>query len=385
MDGHDRHGVRRRPVWPEPPVMDDAERARLEALAEAELAERERATPRRTVRQVIRIVLLLTLVLLTLYVLGPGLVEVLSSAPRLREIGWWWFPLMLVLEAGSFVCLWVVMWVAVRRASMWQIATSQLASNAFGRVVPGGGAAAGALQYRMLVDAGAPRGSTATGLTAANLLTFGVLLGLPLLAVPAVLEGRVDAGIRSLLVWAGMILLALIAGGVVLVVTDRPLRRIGMIVQRVRNRLWSRRPPMTGLPARLVEERDLIVRVVGARWKLALAGSLGKTLLDFAVLAVALRAVGADAALSLVLLSYFTAQLLVQIPITPGGLGFVEAGLTGSLALAGVSGGDAVLATLAYRLFSYWLPIPLGGVSWWVFRRQHPGEDQVAAPPAPGG
>ena len=154
---------------------------------------------------------------------------------------------MLVLEVGSFACLWVVSGSRSAAPAWWQIATSQLASNAFGRVVPGGGAAAGALQYRMLVDAGAPRGATATGLTAANLLTFGVLLGLPLLAVPAILEGRVDAGVRSLLVWAGMILLALIAGGVVLVVTDRPLRRIGRIVQRVRNRLRPRRPPMTGL------------------------------------------------------------------------------------------------------------------------------------------
>ena len=79
---------RRRPVWPEPPALDEAERARLEALAEAQLEERERGAPRRTVRQIVRITLLLTLVLLTLYVLGPGLVEVLSSAPRLREIGW---------------------------------------------------------------------------------------------------------------------------------------------------------------------------------------------------------------------------------------------------------------------------------------------------------
>ena len=151
----------------------------------------------------------------------------------------------------------------------------------------------------------------------------------------------------------------------------------------MRNRLRPRRPPLTDLPERLVEERDLIVRVVGARWKLALAGSLGKTLLDFAVLAVALRAVGADAALSLVLLSYFTAQLLAQIPITPGGLGFVEAGLTGSLALAGVAGGDAVLATLAYRLFSYWLPIPFGGISWWLFRRRHPAALRAEGRAAP--
>lgn len=370
--GDDPGRARRRPAWPEPPPVTPEEQARLEALAEHDLEEAERTAPRRTTRQVLRIVVLLTLVLLTLYVLGPGLVEVLSSAPRLREIGWWWFPLMLLLEAGSFACMWAVQWIAVRRTDWWQISTSQLASNAFGRVVPGGGAAAGALQYRMLVDAGAPRGTTATGLTAANLLTFGVLLGLPVLAVPAILDGRVDSAIRSLLVWAAMILLALVAGGIVLVVTDRPLRWVGANAQRLRNRLRRSRPPMTGLPDRLVRERDLIVRVVGERWKRALSASLGKALLDFAVLLVALEAVGANPALPLVLLSYVAAQLLAQIPITPGGLGFVEAGLTGFLALAGVAGGDAVLATLAYRLFSYWLPIPIGGLCWWLFRRRHP-------------
>ena len=66
--------------------------------------------------------------------------------------------------------------------------------------MPGGGAAAGALQYRMLVDAGAPRGSTATGLTATNLLTFGVLLGLPVLTVPAIIDGvSLDRSIQRVL------------------------------------------------------------------------------------------------------------------------------------------------------------------------------------------
>ena len=38
--------------------------------------------------------------------------------------------------------------------------------------------------------------------------------------------------------------------------------------------------------------------------------------------------------------------------------------------------GPAVLATLAYRLFSYWLPIPIGGLTWWLFRRRHPAGAQ---------
>jgi uncharacterized protein (TIRG00374 family) len=64
-------------------------------------------------------------------------------------------------------------------------------------------------------------------------------------------------------------------------------------------------------------------------------------------------------------------QLLTLVPFTPGGLGFVEAGLVGALTLAGVPPGDALLATLTYRLVSYWLPIPAGGVAYLAFRRRY--------------
>jgi uncharacterized protein (TIRG00374 family) len=66
-------------------------------------------------------------------------------------------------------------------------------------------------------------------------------------------------------------------------------------------------------------------------------------------------------------------MVLGMIPITPGGLGFVEAGLTGLLALAGVQTADAVLAVLAYRLVSFWLPLPAGGVAAYLHRRRYNG------------
>ena len=61
-----------------------------------------------------------------------------------------------------------------------------------------------------------------------------------------------------------------------------------------------------------------------------------------------------------------------MIPFTPGGLGFVEAGLTGLLALAGIAAGAAALATLAYRLVSYWLPLPAGPIAVIIHRRLYP-------------
>jgi uncharacterized protein (TIRG00374 family) len=69
--------------------------------------------------------------------------------------------------------------------------------------------------------------------------------------------------------------------------------------------------------------------------------------------------------------AYAAAELLALIPLTPGGLGFVEAGLVGTLTLAGVPGSAALAATLLYRLVSYWLPIPAGGVAYLLFRHHY--------------
>jgi uncharacterized protein (TIRG00374 family) len=91
--------------------------------------------------------------------------------------------------------------------------------------------------------------------------------------------------------------------------------------------------------------------------------------------------VGARPHVSLVLLAFCAAQLLGTLPLTPGGLGLVEAGLTGTLALAGVGGGAAVVATLAYRLVSFWLPIPAGAIAAVVHRRRY-GMAEVEPPPA---
>ena len=97
----------------------------------------------------------------------------------------------------------------------------------------------------------------------------------------------------------------------------------------------------------------------------------GNTGFDYIALLCALRAVGAQPRPSLVILAYATAALLALIPLTPGGLGFVEAGLVGTLTLAGINPANALVATLVYRLVAFWLPIPVGGAAYLVFRRKY--------------
>lgn len=82
------------------------------------------------------------------------------------------------------------------------------------------------------------------------------------------------------------------------------------------------------------------------------------------------------------LLAYVVAGVLAMIPITPGGLGFVEAGLVATLGLAGVSGGDAVLAVLAYRLVAYWLPLPFGAAAYLLLRHRLSRTATPASEPA---
>jgi uncharacterized protein (TIRG00374 family) len=360
-------------------------RRRAAAVSPEPLPERESAQPPRKRRRsaYARRLILLAVTGVSLYVVLPTLVEVIGSAPRLARIRPAWFAVLALLEAGSVVCMVEVQRIAFRVRVWLPILTSQLAGAAFGRVVPGGAAAAGAMQYGMLVRAGIPAPVVASGLTASSLLIFGALVALPLLALPGVLAGTIVPGDLGRVLWLGVGLFAFLAvAGAVVITQDGVVRWAGRAVQRARNRLLRRRPPMTGLPERLAAERRMILSVLGDRWWRALLATVGRWLLDYLALYAALAAVGAHPPPSLVLLAYCTSQILGQIPATPGGLGFVEAGLTATLALAGVSAADAVLATLAYRLFAYWLYLPAGALAAVVHARRY-GRGTPAADLAP--
>jgi uncharacterized protein (TIRG00374 family) len=323
--------------------------------------------------------ILLAATLIALYVLWPSLLTVFETWPELLDLNPGWFVAMLALEALSFGSIWGLQRIALRTRRWFGVATAQLAANAFSRVVPGGAAAGGALQWRMLTDSGADGAQVATGLTAASLISTGTLFMLPLLTVPAALLGQPVPGGLAQAAWLGGVVFVIgFLVGFVLITRDDALRSVGRGVQRLRNRLARGAPLVSDLPDRLVLQRDAIVSRLGGDWWRALLLALGNWLFDYLALLAAITAVGAKPRPTLVLLAYSASMVLAMIPITPGGLGFVEAGLTGLLALAGVSAGDAVLSVLAYRLVSFWLPLPAGGVAALLHRMRYRG--RVAIP-----
>lgn len=297
---------------------------------------------------------------ISLYLVAPSLLDTLGSWRDVQRFQPLWLVGMLLLQGASYTCLWFLQRLALRPVAMAPVITSQLAGNALGKIAPGGGALGAALQYRMLVQAGVQREKAVGGIAVVNVMTFAMVLALPVLTIPTLLRGGVDQNLVEVAL-VGLIVFAVLAVlGSVMLAGDTLLTWVGRTAQRIRNRLRRGAPPLTGLPRRLLRERDRILATFGPRWKRALAATVGRWAFDFATLLAALAAVNASPKPGLVLLAFCAAQVLAQIPLTPGGLGFVEAGLTGMLTLAGVSPGDAVLATFAYRLFSYWLPLPLG-------------------------
>ena len=319
-------------------------------------------------RSVLRRVIILSVAAVGLYVVWPKLVLVFSSGSQLSKVNPLWGIPIVIAEFASFFCIWALLRLALDVREWFPVATAQLAGNAFSRIVPGGAAAGGAMQFEMLNRAGLAPTHAATSVTAVSLISTATLFGLPILSLPAIILYGLPPD-RSLvqvgLIAIGVCLVAM-AGGAVLLFADRPLEWLGGLVQAIHNRVLKNRTPMTDYSRHVVQERDMIRGVLGAAWWKALIFAAGNWLLDLTALLLALAAVGAQPRTSLVLLAYVVAAFLGMIPITPGGLGFVEAGLIGTLGLAGVAADQAVLATLVYRLASYWMPMPTGAVAYFL-------------------
>ena len=99
--------------------------------------------------------------------------------------------------------------------------------------------------------------------------------------------------------------------------------------------------------------------------------ALARSIADYLCLLAAVAAVSPTPSPALVLLAFVAAAVLRMIPLTPGGLGPVEAALIPLLAAASTTRSGAVLATLAYRMASLWIPLLFAVPAvWWL--RRHP-------------
>lgn len=249
-----------------------------------------------------------------------------------------------------------------------------LASTGINHMVPGGAATTAAVNYRLFGLAGVPRaeltvvlGIQAIGSAAVlNLLLWvALLISIPTSGFHPIYATAAAAGAVSILVFA--------------------LAVLGLLRGQDRLAGWARRVAgrVPKLDPRSVEQTldriaDQLHQLGEDRRRLATAGGLATAnwLLDASALGVILLAFGHRTSLVGLLVAYGLANVMAAIPITPGGLGVVEAVLIPTLIGFGTPVSVAAVGVVAYRVVSFWLPIPIGLAAYVIVERHLADHEQ---------
>ena len=249
------------------------------------------------------------------------------------------------------------------------------ASTAVANTVPAGAAFGVGLSATMYRSWGFNRRPITLALLLSGIWNIFAKLGLPVLAVVLlVLAGDSSGG----LVAASIIGVAALVGALLVFAailrSERAADRIGEWGSDRVNWLRARigKDPIGGFGHTLVKFRRETIDVVRTRWiPLTLATILSQLAL-VAVLLLSLRNVGVsqdEVSWQQVFATFTFVRLISALPITPGGVGVVELGMTAGLVAAGGNEADVVAGVLVYRAITYLPPIPIGAVCYLLWRR----------------
>ncbi|MGH2926257.1 MAG: lysylphosphatidylglycerol synthase transmembrane domain-containing protein [Solirubrobacterales bacterium] len=295
--------------------------------------------------------------LLALGALAAALIAVLALAPDLgslradfagAEPGWLALAAVLeVLSCASYVLVFrYVFCQRMRWRTSAEIGLSECAANSLLSVGGAGGLALGAWILRR---GGVPGGEIARRTVAFFLLTSLANVGFLALA-GAALATRVLSGPSNVLL--GIVPAMVGAGAVLLGLAARPAGQA--LAAR------TRRQKVEVTMKALTEGVDEAVTLLRSREPAIAVGSAGYMLFDIAVLAVCFPAFGNPLPpVAVLLLAYIIGQLGALVPL-PGGIGGLDLGLIGALALYGVDATDAAVAVIAYRGLLLAVPAAIG-------------------------
>jgi uncharacterized protein (TIRG00374 family) len=308
---------------------------------------------------------LLIVALLIEYLVVPQLAGPRKVASLLSQVN----PLLLLaavgLEAGALLAYARLTQTVLPPTSPLKFFTVfriQLTTLSVSHCAPGGSAAGTALGYRLLNQFGAEPGDAGFALGVQGIgsavvlnviLWIALVVSIPVWGFSAVYLLAAAVG-GVLLILAGLLVYALTLGE----------DRVGALLER-----WAahvhfvdgvalRRSygQLADHLAELAQRRETLVGAViwaTVNW-----------LLDAGSLFVFVGAFGHWVNPDGLLVAYGLANVLAAIPITPGGLGVVEATLTTLLVGFNTPRGIATLGVLVYRLIQFWAPIPIGGLAY---------------------
>jgi uncharacterized protein (TIRG00374 family) len=308
------------------------------------------------------------------YYVVPRLVGLGPTLKLLRHGDVWWLTLGVLFEAFSLfggVALFRGVFHRANNRIGWQASYRiTMAGTAATKIVATAGAGGIALTVWALHGYGLQGAEIANGMVCFEVLVYAVYMAAIALAGYGLWLG-VFSGRAPL---ALTLVPAVMATAVILIVlsmllADGPAERfLKRRAERSSGRAagWWRRAAT--LPRSIRAGLTAAIDMVKRRDH-SLLGALADWGFDIAVLWVSFRAFGPSPPGAVIVMSYYLGTLGNALPL-PGGIGGVEAGMIGAFVAFGVSARLAVLAVLAYRTISYWLPTIPGAVAYWRLVRE---------------
>jgi len=322
----------------------------------------------------------LAVVALVFVVLLPRIAsygDVLDTLGRLTWLDGLALLAAVVVNVATFAPPWMS---ALPGLRFWHALVVTQAATAASSIVPGGEAVGIGVSVGMLRKWAFKREDVALATILVTVFNVFAKISFPLLAVGLLaLEGGTDDTLTLLAPIAFAVLVVLVGVVVTSLWSERQAERLGGLTGRAAARVLklARRERQVEWGTSVARFRGRAIALLKRRGAALTVSTAVGHLSTFALLLVILRTLGvtsdeidaieAFAAWSLV-------RLLTVIPITPGGLGIIELGLSTALLAFGGDNADVVAAVLLYRLLT-WLPtLAVGLPSAFIWKRLNPAE-----------
>jgi uncharacterized protein (TIRG00374 family) len=333
---------------------------------------------RSRVRQVILGLVGLGIVVATFAFFLPQVADYRDVWDLVVELSWQWILALLAASALNLVTFAPPWMVALPGLDFRRAFILTQASTALSIVVPGGAAVGMAGSYGMLRSWQFQPGQVTRAVTLTGLWNQFANLVFPIVALFMLSVTGEQTALLTTAAFVGVTVLGVAVALLVLVLaTDALARGVGDVLARAVDAVLRRvrRGPVTWGGSGFVGFRREAVDLLRRRWHALTLATLAGHLTVFLVLVVCVRAFGIDSAqvsLAEAFAAWSLIRILGAIPLTPGGVGIIELGLTGALVAFGGPNAAVVAAVLVYRFLTVVPTLVLGLLSAVTWRRHRP-------------
>ncbi len=245
------------------------------------------------------------------------------------------------------------------------------AGSAVSNVMPFGGALGVGATYAIDMSWGFTPPAITLSVLVSGIWNVFAKLGMPVIALLLLLVTGESTG--RLVVPTIIGLAALVVAITVLSMilrSERLATAIGSFGQRLVAAVWRilRRPSTPDVVDGVLDFRHRSIGLIRRRWWAITGWVVAFNTVQFILLFACVRAIGIEGLTwAEVFAAFAFARLLETVPITPSGVGFVEAGAASALIAFGGTDDASTAAVFLYRGFVYLLEIPVGALCWIIW------------------